>query len=119
MLGFGGFFGSAPFWAGRLAEPFPIRRDDAAHECFSFARDPSDRPPFRSRYAEDTPRHHHALSLIGEPRYPADFKHFDYVNPDAPKGGLVRLSDVGGFDSLNPVSTRASRQQASVSPSKA
>ena len=54
-------------------------------------------------HAEDTPRHHHALSLIGEPRYPADFKHFDYVNPDAPKGGLVRLSDVGGFDSLNPV----------------
>ena len=53
--------------------------------------------------AEDAPRHHHALSLIGEPRYPADFKHFDYVNPDAPKGGLVRLSDVGGFDSLNPV----------------
>ena len=54
-------------------------------------------------HAEDPPRHHHALSLIGEPRYPADFKHFDYVNPDAPKGGLVRLSDVGGFDSLNPV----------------
>jgi microcin C transport system substrate-binding protein len=54
-------------------------------------------------HAEDAPRHHHALSLIGEPRYPADFKHFDYVNPDAPKGGLVRLSDVGGFDSLNPI----------------
>ncbi|HKA99227.1 MAG TPA: extracellular solute-binding protein [Methyloceanibacter sp.] len=54
-------------------------------------------------HAEDAPRHHHALSLIGEPRYPADFKHFDYVNPDAPKGGLVRVADVGGFDSLNPV----------------
>ncbi len=53
--------------------------------------------------AEDAPRRHHALSLIGEPRYPADFKHFDFVNPDAPKGGLVRLSAVGGFDSLNPV----------------
>jgi microcin C transport system substrate-binding protein len=53
--------------------------------------------------AEDAPRRHHALSLIGEPRYPADFKHFDYVNPDAPKGGIVRLADVGGFDSLNPV----------------
>ncbi len=53
--------------------------------------------------SQDAPRHHHALSLIGEPRYPADFKHFDYVNPDAPKGGLVRLADVGGFDSLNPV----------------
>src|SRR5262245_36325143 len=54
-------------------------------------------------HAEDAPRHWHALSLIGEPRYPADFKHFDYVNPDAPKGGLVRVADVGGFDSLNPV----------------
>ena len=54
-------------------------------------------------HAEDAPRHNHALSLIGEPRYPADFKQFDYVNPDAPKGGLVRLSDVGGFDTLNPV----------------
>ncbi len=53
--------------------------------------------------AEDTPVHHHALSLIGEPHYPADFKHFDYVNPDAPKGGLVRMADIGSFDSLNPV----------------
>jgi microcin C transport system substrate-binding protein len=50
---------------------------------------------------ETTP--HHALSLIGEPKYPADFEHFDYVNPEAPKGGLVRLGAIGGFDSLNPV----------------
>ena len=53
--------------------------------------------------AEETPVRHHALSLIGEPKYPAGFTHFDYVNPDAPKGGLVRISDIGGFDSLNPV----------------
>ena len=53
--------------------------------------------------AEDAPRRHHAFSLIGEPRYKADFSHFDFVNPDAPKGGLVRLGDIGGFDSLNPV----------------
>jgi microcin C transport system substrate-binding protein len=46
---------------------------------------------------------HHALSLIGEPKYPADFAHFDWVNPDAPKGGLVRIADIGSFDSLNPV----------------
>src|SRR5687767_12268754 len=46
---------------------------------------------------------HHALSLIGEPKYPADFTHFGYVNPDAPKGGSVRLADIGGFDSLNPI----------------
>ena len=31
------------------------------------------------------------------------FTHFDYVNPDAPKGGVVRLSDTGGFDTLNPI----------------
>lgn len=47
-------------------------------------------------------KHHHALSLIGEPKYPAGFKHFDYVNPKAPKGGKVRLSAIGSFDSLNP-----------------
>ena len=32
----------------------------------------------------------HALSLFGDVKYPADFKRFDYVNPDAPKGGTVR-----------------------------
>src|SRR5689334_25070248 len=53
--------------------------------------------------AEDAPVHHHALSLIGEPKYPADFTHFDFVNPDAPKGGNVRMADIGSFDSLNPV----------------
>ncbi|MBM3108749.1 ABC transporter substrate-binding protein [Pseudomonas sp. V1] len=45
----------------------------------------------------------HALTLYDEPpKYPADFKHFDYVNPDAPKGGTFRQSGFGGFDSLNP-----------------
>ncbi len=53
--------------------------------------------------AEDAPIRRHALSLIGEPKYPAGFAHFDYVNPDAPKGGLVRMADIGSFDSLNPV----------------
>jgi microcin C transport system substrate-binding protein len=59
--------------------------------------------------ADDAPLHRHALSLIGKPRYPADFKHFDYVNPDAPKGGMVRLAAVGGFDSLNPVLYKGER----------
>ncbi|WP_226343004.1 ABC transporter substrate-binding protein, partial [Pseudomonas putida] len=45
----------------------------------------------------------HALTLYDEPpKYPANFKHFDYVNPDAPKGGTFRQSSFGGFDSLNP-----------------
>ncbi|TBU73927.1 hypothetical protein DNK06_19850 [Pseudomonas daroniae] len=45
----------------------------------------------------------HALTLYGEPpKYPANFKHFDYVNPDAPKGGILRLPGLNGFDSFNP-----------------
>jgi microcin C transport system substrate-binding protein len=45
----------------------------------------------------------HALTLYDEaPKYPASFKHFDYVNPDAPKGGTFRQAGFGGFDSLNP-----------------
>ena len=34
--------------------------------------------------------HRHAMSLVRPPKYPADFKYFDYVNPDAPKGGEIR-----------------------------
>jgi microcin C transport system substrate-binding protein len=44
----------------------------------------------------------HALSLVGEPKLPADFKHFDWANPDAPKGGTLRLSSIDTFDNLNP-----------------
>ncbi|WP_338525572.1 extracellular solute-binding protein [Pseudomonas batumici] len=49
----------------------------------------------------------HALTLYNEPpKYPADFRHFDFVNPDAPKGGTFRQSTMGGFDSLNPFITK-------------
>lgn len=44
----------------------------------------------------------HALALHGDVKYGPDFKHFDYVNPDAPKGGTVRLATTGTYDSLNP-----------------
>jgi microcin C transport system substrate-binding protein len=44
----------------------------------------------------------HAIAMHGEPKYAPDFKHFDYVNPEAPKGGLVRLAALGSFDSFNP-----------------
>ena len=44
----------------------------------------------------------YALTLYGEPaKYPANFKHFDFVNPQAPKGGTLRQSGFGSFDSLN------------------
>ncbi len=44
----------------------------------------------------------HGLSAFGQLKYPAGFAHFDYVNPDAPRGG--RFSEVGGqtYDSFNP-----------------
>lgn len=57
--------------------------------------------------AEDTK--HHALSLVGEPQYPADFTHFGYVNPEAPKGGRARLPSIGGFDSLNALLYRGEK----------
>src|SRR5690606_2222563 len=43
----------------------------------------------------------HAIAMHGEPNYPPDFRHFDYVNPDAPKGGTLRLAAQGTFDSFN------------------
>ncbi|MBA3448893.1 MAG: ABC transporter substrate-binding protein, partial [Pseudaminobacter sp.] len=41
-------------------------------------------------------------SLVGESRYGADFRHYDHVNPDAPKGGTLNSVAVGTFDSFNP-----------------
>ncbi|MGO8632134.1 ABC transporter substrate-binding protein, partial [Rhizobium ruizarguesonis] len=42
-------------------------------------------------------------SVISEMKYKPGFAHFDYVNPDAPKGGDLRLSASGAFDSFNPL----------------
>ena len=44
----------------------------------------------------------HGYSYFGDLKYPADFKHFDYVNPDAPKGGEISIAVSGTFNSLNP-----------------
>src|SRR3954447_1102227 len=48
----------------------------------------------------------HSLAMYGEPKYGKDFPHFDYVDPEAPKGGSVTLSALGGFDTLNPYTIR-------------
>src|SRR5262249_36247533 len=47
------------------------------------------------------PQWRHGLSLFGELKYPANFKHFSYVNAQAPKGGMVRLAAPGTFDNFN------------------
>jgi len=44
----------------------------------------------------------HGLAWGAEPKYPPGFAHFDYVYPDAPKGGAVNLDGFGSFDKLNP-----------------
>ena len=51
---------------------------------------------------------HHALSLLGAPKYGPDFTHFDWVNPSAPKAGRVRRWAMGSFDSLNPFPVKGS-----------
>ncbi len=44
----------------------------------------------------------HGVAMHGAPKYSADFKHFDYVNPSAPKGGQIKLDASGTYDSFNP-----------------
>jgi microcin C transport system substrate-binding protein len=51
--------------------------------------------------ATGEPMWRHALSLFGDIKYPAGFKRFDYVNPDAPKGGIARMISIGTFDNFN------------------
>jgi microcin C transport system substrate-binding protein len=57
--------------------------------------------PAQAETASAEPAWRHALSLFGEVKYPADFKRFDYVNPDAPKGGTARMISIGTFDNFN------------------
>ncbi|HEY7865094.1 MAG TPA: extracellular solute-binding protein, partial [Psychromonas sp.] len=44
----------------------------------------------------------HGLSMYGDFKYAPNFTHFQYVNPNAPKGGVFKQAAIGSFDSLNP-----------------
>src|ERR1700730_6609320 len=57
--------------------------------------------PAEAQTATGEPAWRHALSLFGDIKYPADFKRFDYVNADAPKGGVARMISIGTFDNFN------------------
>jgi len=48
----------------------------------------------------------HGYSFYGDLTYPADYPHFNYVNPQAPKGGEISISTLGTFDSMNPYSRK-------------
>ncbi|MBP1851712.1 extracellular solute-binding protein [Rhizobium halophytocola] len=53
--------------------------------------------------AGQEPVFHHGIALDHALKYPVGFKQFDYVNPDAPKGGTLRLTSTGTFDTFNPI----------------
>lgn len=54
----------------------------------------------------------HFYSTFGNFKYPADFAHLEYVNPDAPKGGEISVATQGTFDSMNPFATQKGRPGA-------
>ena len=62
---------------------------------------------------------HTTSSLMGESKYGEDFKHYDYVNPDAPKGGTLNSVAAGTFDSFNPYIVRGSPAAGAVAPAPA
>jgi len=51
-------------------------------------------------------RWQHGIATVGELKYPEGFARFDYTNPEAPKGGALRLAVEGSYDTLNPLLAR-------------
>ncbi|MCZ6641472.1 MAG: hypothetical protein O7F71_07845, partial [Gammaproteobacteria bacterium] len=45
----------------------------------------------------------HGYAFLSKPAYPPDFTHFNYVNPSAPKGGMIRVPEMGTWDNFNEV----------------
>ena len=64
--------------------------------------------------AQETLIKSHGYSFYGDLKYPADFEHLDYVNPDAPKGGEISIAFVGTLDSMNPYSGKGRAHAFSV-----
>jgi microcin C transport system substrate-binding protein len=64
--------------------------------------------PSDAQTSTQATRRTHALSLIGEPALPADYTHFPWANPNAPKGGTVVQGAIGSYDSFNPFIIRGS-----------
>ena len=67
--------------------------------------------PLMAQYSDAPPTPNaspqHGIAMHGDTKYPANFSHFDYVNPTAPKGDTLRLAVVAnGFDTFNPFHLR-------------
>lgn len=99
---------SAPDRDADMARPAAAQTEDrtASEASADPAREASERPNEIVTQAVEAenfdptiPRH--GSSLFGELKYAPGFRHFDYVNPQAPKGGMLRYGAFGTFDSLN------------------
>ena len=51
----------------------------------------------------------HGIAMHGKPKYDSDFSHLEYVNPNAPKGGIIKFGSYGSFDNLNRVAFKGSK----------
>ena len=51
----------------------------------------------------------HGIAMHGDPKYGLNFTHLEYVNPNAPKGGVVKFGSYGSFDNLNRVAFKGSK----------
>jgi peptide/nickel transport system substrate-binding protein/microcin C transport system substrate-binding protein len=77
--------------------------------------DPAPPPPAATNAIPDPGKWSHAYAAYGRPKYPRGFKHFDYVNPDAPKGGTMQLSQPDrrtSFDKFNPYTIKGNSPAA-------
>jgi microcin C transport system substrate-binding protein len=102
-------FSAAALPAAAQEPPSPAATDRQSQPPSAAPAPPADPAAQAAPAATDAPaanKRHHALSLIGEPKHPAGFTHFDWVNPDAPKGGTLRGFAEGSFDSLNPYTVK-------------
>jgi microcin C transport system substrate-binding protein len=83
----------------RLTRRSILRTGTVAAISPLFGQAPLPATPARAQNSE--PQWRHGLSLFGDLKYPPGFRHFDYVNPQAPKGGSVRFVALGTFDNFN------------------
>lgn len=75
----------------------------ASVSLYSFANQPPANHQVSKNVTDQLATISHAIAMHGEAKYPANFSHFDYVNPNATKGGSLTQAVVGNnFDSLNP-----------------
>lgn len=100
---------------GRSAEAAVIhRRTWARNALFGFGAIVTAVALATSSWAETIKSH--GISTFGNLKYAADFKHLDYVNPDAPKGGEISIWAFGGYDSMNPYSIKGRSERLASAP---